>query len=116
MVQAVIWQRLSEAERQTWMKRAIAGLNAMFPDVKKLENWGIWGQLVPHVQAISTLPDARILETNDWALLLIRAGYYLDVHRRYGAAEPLYLRGVDILWQSLGENHPSTQACHQNFQ
>ncbi|PZV10681.1 MAG: hypothetical protein DCF22_16085 [Leptolyngbya sp.] len=56
MVQAVIWQRLSEAEQQTWIERTITGLNAAFPDVTKFENWQICGYLVRHVQAIAPSP------------------------------------------------------------
>ncbi|WP_086936162.1 tetratricopeptide repeat protein [Chamaesiphon minutus] len=35
---------------------------------------------------------------------------------RYAAAEPLYVRALEILEQSLGINHPNTQTIRENLQ
>jgi len=114
MVQAVIWQRLSAAEQQTWLQRAIAGLNAVFPDVTQFENWGTCGRLVPHVQAIAKLTTAA-QSTLQWGFLLNQAGYYLNVQGRYGEAEPLYLRSVTIAEQQFGAEHPNVAASLNNL-
>ena len=34
---------------------------------------------------------------------------------RYDEAEPLFARAVEILLQTLGQNHPNTQAGMNNF-
>ncbi|MEX0269784.1 tetratricopeptide repeat protein [Leptolyngbyaceae cyanobacterium UHCC 1019] len=114
MVQAVIWHGLTEAERQDWTQRAIAGLNAVFPDVTKFENWQICGRLVPHVQAIAKL-TAATWSTTTWASLLNQAGYYLTEQGRYGAAETLYQRSLQIIEQQLGVDHPDTATSLNNL-
>ena len=115
MVQTVIWHRLTATEQQAWMQRAIAGLNAVFPDVEKFENWAICGRLVPHMQAIASRPEATALETTDGALLLNRAGYYLNRQGRYSEAEPLYVRSLAICEQQLGANHPNVASSLNNL-
>ena len=106
MVQAVVWHGLTATERQDWMLRAIAGLNAVFPDVEKFENWAVCGRLVPHVQAVAARQSDETLKTTDWALLLSRAGYYLSQQGRYEQAEPLYLQVLELTRFLLGEQHP----------
>ncbi|MGV0024741.1 FxSxx-COOH system tetratricopeptide repeat protein [Phormidesmis priestleyi] len=115
MVQAVVWHGLTATEQQDWINRAIAGLNAAFPDVEKFENWAVCGRLVPHVQAIATHPSANTLEITDWALLLNRAGYYLKEQGRYEAAEPLYVRSLRLYEQQLGADHPDTASSLNNL-
>jgi len=115
MVQAVIWHRLTATEQQAWMQRAIAGLNAVFPDVTQFKKWAICGQLVPHVQAIASRPEATALETTDWALLLSRAGYYLNRQGRYSEVEPLYRRSLSIYEQQLGADHPYVATSLNNL-
>jgi tetratricopeptide (TPR) repeat protein len=115
MVQAVIWQGLTEPERQNWLHRAITGLNAVFPDVTKFANWSICAALVPHAQAIWQKPEAASLETLDWAGLLNQTGYYLNEQGRYGEAEPLYRRSLQIHEQQLGADHPTTATSLNNL-
>lgn len=93
MVQAAVWHQLTPTERTAWLHRAVAGLNAVFPDVTVFEHWTACGQLVPHVQILYA-HSAETLNTTDWALLLIRAGYYLKAQGRYSEAEPLYMRSL----------------------
>ena len=110
MVQAVVWHGLTATERQDWMLRAIAGLNAMFPDVGKFENWAVCGRLVPHVQAVAARQLDETLETTDWALLLNQAGYYLNEQGRYEQAEPLLLQALELWRLLLGGQHPHVAA------
>ncbi|MBD2022002.1 tetratricopeptide repeat protein [Leptolyngbya sp. FACHB-36] len=115
LVQAVVWQGLTAAEQQDWINRAIAGLNSVFPDVAKFENWAVCGLLVPHVQAIAAHPSAETLETTDWGRLLNQAGYYLYEQGRYEKAEPLYVRSLQIHEQHLGKDHPDTAQSLNNL-
>ena len=108
MVQAVVWQQLTETERQRWLQRAIAGLKTVFPDVSKFENWAVGGQLAPHVQAIALRPEAAELITLEWAWLLNSTGYYLRDQGRYTEAEPLVERSLEIDEQQLGADHLDT--------
>ena len=43
------------------------------------------------------------------------AGLY-HAQGKYEKAEPLYLQAIEILKQSLGEEHPNTQAVIKNYQ
>jgi tetratricopeptide (TPR) repeat protein len=115
MVQAVIWQRLTAAEQQQWLQRAIAGLNAVLPNVEKVENWQLCAYLVPHVQAIAEQPSTVVLETTECALLLSQAGYYLHEQGRYAEAEPLYQRSLQIREQQLGADHPHVATSLNNL-
>ncbi|MBL1178316.1 MAG: tetratricopeptide repeat protein [Pantanalinema sp. GBBB05] len=115
MVQTVIWQRLTSTEQQEWMQRAITGLNAVFPDVTKFENWAVCGQLVPHVQAIATRPEATEIVTPDWAKLLNEAGYYLNQQGRYGEVKPFYQRALQIKLDAYGNEHPDIATSYNNL-
>jgi tetratricopeptide (TPR) repeat protein len=108
MVQAVVWQGLTDTDRQDWLQRVITGLNSVFPNVTKFENWAACGQLVPHVQALWKKPEAPSLNTKVWAGLLMGSGYYLREQGHYGEAEPLYVRSLQIDQQFYDENHPYT--------
>ena len=105
MVQEVVWQGLAAEAQQDWMERAIATLNAVFPDVVRFENWQVYGQLVSHVQAIAIRLEAKPVETLQLARLLHEAGNYLMEKGRYGEAELLLLQSHSGLKRQLGESH-----------
>ena len=107
VVQAVLADAMSNQEHEQWTRRAIAALNAVFPEVRG-EGWGQWGRcgrLLPHVLsvAVASLPSAQNLEL---ASLLLRTADYLLQRAQYEQAEPLYLRALHIREQSLGRDHP----------
>ncbi|MBW4693914.1 MAG: tetratricopeptide repeat protein [Lyngbya sp. HA4199-MV5] len=114
MVQAAVWHQQTPTDRQDWLHRAVAGLNAAFPYVE-FDNWAVCGQLVPHVQAVASHLESETLDTTDWALLLNQAGYYLHEQGRYAEAEPLYGRSLQIKEQQLGSDHPDTARCLWNL-
>jgi tetratricopeptide (TPR) repeat protein len=115
MVQAVIWQGLTEAEQQDWLHRAIAGLSAVFPDPEQVGTWAICGQLTPHVQAIAALPTSPALDTPPGADLLNQTGGYLYAQGRYDEAKPLYRRSLQIREQQLGADHPDVATSLNNL-
>jgi len=115
MVQEVVWQGLAVEVRQDWLERAIATLNAVFPDVTKIENWQVCGQLVPHVQAIAARLEANPADTLEVGLLLNEAGYYLKDQGRYSEAELLHERALFIREGQLGANHPTVATSLNNL-
>jgi len=115
MVQEVVWQGLAAEVRQDWLERAIATLNAVFPDATKFENWQVCGLLVPHVQAITARLEVNPVDAPEVALLLNEAGYHLDDQGRYSEVEPLYVRSLSIRERQLGADHPHVATSLNNL-
>lgn len=76
-----MWQGLVAAVRHRcgidWLERAITALNAVFPNVSKIENWQDCGLLVPHVQAIANRLEVNPVDVPEVGLVLSQAEYYL---------------------------------------
>ena len=111
MVQEVLRDTLSPEQRQQWIDRTIAALNATFPSVE-FDNWWRCDRLVEQVQAIE-LPQAN--QTIELGLLLNQTGYFLNEQGRYAEAEPLYLQALDICRSKLGNTHPDTATSLNNL-
>lgn len=107
LVQAVLQDAMSQEEREQWTERAIAALNALFPNVRD-QGWGQWescGSLLPHVLTLAagTATQTTSLEL---APLLVRAADYLYQRAQYAEAELLYQRARHLGEQTLGASHP----------
>jgi len=111
LVQEVLRDRLTSAQRQQWLDRTVNALNEIFPS-PKFENWGWCARLVEQVEAIVPQPATETLEL---ALLLNQTGYFLHQQGRYGEAEPLYLQALVIKRSHFGEAHPDTAASLNNL-
>jgi len=108
LVQAVLREQMSEPERAEWLRRVIAALNAVFPDVTH-EAWGQCERLLPHVLACATaIPDQG--GNQDLAEVLRKAADYLLERAWYDQAELLYERALRIWKQRGGSEHP--EAIH----
>jgi tetratricopeptide (TPR) repeat protein len=104
LLQAVLRERMSEPEQAEWLRRVIAALNAVFPDVTH-EAWGQCERLLPHVLTVATaIPDCA--GDRELAEALQKAADYLCYHARYEQAEPLYQRALRIGKQVWGPAHP----------
>jgi tetratricopeptide (TPR) repeat protein len=109
LVQAVLQDAMPHEEREQWTERAIAALQALFPDVRQQE-WGHWdtcSRLLPHALTLAdiTAPHKQSL---DLAAVLTRAADYLCQRAQYTKAEPLYQHALQIYEQTLGSSHPQT--------
>src|SRR6266496_3438238 len=109
LLQAVLRERMSEPEQAEWLRRVIAALNAVFPDVTH-EAWGQCERLLPHVLTVATaIPDCA--GDRELAEVLQKAADYLCYRARYEQgeyqqAEPLYHQALQIREQVLGPTHP----------
>jgi tetratricopeptide (TPR) repeat protein len=104
LVQAVLRERMSELEQAEWLRRVIAALNAVFPDVTH-EAWGQCERLLPHVLTVATaIPDCA--GDRELAEALQKAADYLCDRAQYEQAEPLYQRALRIGKQVWGPAHP----------
>ena len=61
------------------------------------------------------LDEKEGLEFKEAALMLNRAGYYLDERAQYPAAERLYVRSLAIREKVLGAEHPDTKLVRRNL-
>src|SRR6266566_4960840 len=104
LVQAVLREQMSEPEQAEWLRRVIAALNAVFPDVTH-EAWGQCERLLPHVLTVATaIPDCA--GDRELAEVLQKAADYLCYRARYEQAEPLYRRALRIGKRVWGPEHP----------
>ena len=104
LVQAVLREQMSEPEQAEWLRRVIAALNAVFPDVTH-EAWEQCERLLPHVLTVATaIPDCA--GDRELAEALQKAADYLCGRARYEQAEPLYQRALCIGKQVWGPAHP----------
>ena len=104
LLQAVLRERMSEPEQAEWLRRVIAALNAVFPDVTH-EAWRQCERLLPHVLTVATaIPDCA--GDRELAEALQKAADYLCDRARYEQAEPLYQRALSIGKQVWGPAHP----------
>jgi tetratricopeptide (TPR) repeat protein len=104
LLQAVLRERMSEPEQAEWLRRVMAALNAVFPDVTH-EAWGQCERLLPHVLAVATaIPDCS--GGRELAEALQKAADYLRDRARFEQAEPLYQRALCIGKRVWGPAHP----------
>jgi tetratricopeptide (TPR) repeat protein len=104
LVQAVVLDAMTEAEREQWTRRIIRAFQAIFPAATP-ETWGQCERLVPH---LLTVADATSDQVADQALaeVLQKAATYLRTRAHYRQAELLYIRALHIQEQLVGVEHP----------
>jgi tetratricopeptide (TPR) repeat protein len=107
LVQAVLLDTMTEAEREQWIRRVMSALDRLFPDVRPATGSAIWKQcerLQPH--ALLCLHQAEALEESlTFASLTYKVAQYLRTRGRYTEAEPLYQRALHVREQAYGPDH-----------
>ena len=113
LVQAVLLDEMSEAEQKQWNRRVMMALDAVFPDIRPATAYIDWRQgerLLPH--ALLCLHRAASQEESlPFASLAYKAAQYLRERGRYGEAEPLLQRALQIRIQTRGQEHPDVASC-----
>jgi tetratricopeptide (TPR) repeat protein len=105
LMQAVLQDALSEAERRGWAERAMCAVNAAFPDVE----YGTWAQcerLLPQALAAAQGIERHQLFSEEAGWLLYKTASHLLDRARYSEAKPLYQRALRIWEQACGPEHP----------
>lgn len=95
LVQHVVQADMDDATKRTWAERVIRLVNQAFPDVE-FTNWPQCARLLPQALQAAELGLQYDLKLLELARLLNQAGYYLGEQGRYGEAEPLYLKALEI--------------------
>ncbi len=104
LVQAVLQDQLSEAERHTWAQRALFAVNAAFPQVEH-DTWPQCERLLTQRLAAMQVIERYQVIGEVSGRLLYEAAYYLRDHERYAEAEPLFLHALAIYEQQVGPEH-----------
>lgn len=100
LVQAVLWEEMSEQERHLWQWRAIRSLNAAFPEIIP-ENWPQCERFLPHLlTCAAAIPHDEL--DQDLAEILRKTADYLRGRARFEQAGPLYRRALHIEEQLHG--------------
>jgi tetratricopeptide (TPR) repeat protein len=105
LIQAVLLDEMTEAEREQWNGRIVEALDKVFPEVLPAAKEATRKQserLLPHV-----LWYLHQTEGGESCLALgWKAAQYLDMCGRYQEAEPHYLRALAMREQHRGPEHP----------
>jgi tetratricopeptide (TPR) repeat protein len=107
LVQAVLLDTMTEAEREQWTGRAMSALDLLFPDVRPATGYAIWKQCERlQLHALLCLQQAEALEESlTFASLAYKMAQYLRTRGRYTEAEPLYQRALHVREQAYGPDH-----------
>jgi tetratricopeptide (TPR) repeat protein len=103
LVQAVLRERMSKQEQETWLKRVVVALDAVLPEVSH-EARDQCGRLLPHVLAVvAAIPDQGA--DRELVEVLRKTADYLRERAQYELAESLYQRALRLLEQAFGPEH-----------
>jgi tetratricopeptide (TPR) repeat protein/transcriptional regulator with XRE-family HTH domain len=100
LVQAVLYNAMTEQERKEWIKRVVMILHAVFPEVG-FSTWKDCERLLPHVLVIP-----KEVDDPELANVLKKAADYMADRAQYKPAEDLYRRALDIKTNAFGDAHP----------
>ncbi len=114
VLQEVVRAGMRDPDRRRWAERAVAAVNAAFPD-PEFSNWPFCERILPHALICAGHIERRGLAPEPASRLLNQAGVYLYGQARYAAAEPLFRRALGILEQALGPAHPDTATSLNNL-
>ncbi len=93
---------------EKWKQQYIKNLYTVFPLTGEIENWTQCQALLPHAKSvIDQMPTAES-SLEEWASILVRAGWYALKTWSYVEAETMVLKATHIRKKILGEEHPNT--------
>jgi len=132
LVQAVLLDELTAADRRDIAERVVKVLIQAFPNSVEYASWPQCERLLPHVLATWSLIEREVVSDPilGWLLnqagiyhksipilgrLLNSAGYYLKCRARYAEAEPLLRRALAIHEKLYSPEHPDTAANLNNL-
>ena len=116
LVQAVVRDRLEDAERQAWAAAAVGLLNTQFPfDSNDVRTWPACARLLAHALQAAHWAEAFAAAPEVTARLLNQAGLYLRGRAEFTGARALFERALRIGEAALGAEHPTVATCANNL-
>ena len=99
---------MSEEERRASFSSASTWVRSQLPDVEYDEaGWELWVRLSPHLDAIVATGKALHIEGRSLAFICGAYGVWLFEQARFGPAESLTLRALEINEKRYGPAHPN---------
>ncbi len=114
LVQAVLKDQMNAATEKLWAERTVQVVGAVFPDVEH-KTWPLCERLLPHVLLAADMIELHQFVFPAASRLLSQTAFYLEDRARYGEAEPLYERALQIRERQLGGEHPATATSLNNL-
>ena len=114
LVQAVVKDQMNASTAKRWAKRTVQVVSAAFP-FGEHETWPQCERLLPHALIATDLIEHYQFVFPVVVSLLNLTGSYLQDRARYGEAEPLYKRALEISEEHLGEKHYNTASILNNL-
>jgi tetratricopeptide (TPR) repeat protein len=116
LVQAVVRERLEDAERQAWAAAAVALLNARFPfDSDDVRTWPVCARLLTHALQAGHWAEEFAAAPEATARLLNQAGLYLKGRAEFTGARALFERALRIDEAVYGPDHPEVGTDADNL-
>jgi tetratricopeptide (TPR) repeat protein len=103
LVQVVLKEQLSEADRQIWISHTISAMAQLFPaEEMQVNYWQNGERLLSHALVSITLSEQWSEGKIPGFTLMSRVANYLSNRTRFAEAEPLYQQALQIGEQVLG--------------
>ena len=116
LVQAVVRDRLTETDRQTWVEAAVRLVNAAFPyDSDDVRTWDECARLLAHGLVASEHAEALEVAPEATARLLNQTGLYLRGRAQFAEAKAHLERALTIAEAAYGPNHPNVASIVNNL-
>jgi tetratricopeptide (TPR) repeat protein len=115
LVQLVIRESMDAKQQRIWAERAMLGVYSAFPDPQDISTWPRCVRLAPHAQAVAEWIDRLSINTAEAGLLLDRLAQIYYFQGDYSAAEPRYLRALEVNTGTVGPEHPDTAISLNNL-
>jgi tetratricopeptide (TPR) repeat protein len=116
LVQAVVRDRLEDAERQAWAAAAVGLLNTRFPfDSDDVRTWPVCARLLTHALQAAHWAETSAAAPEATAWLLNQAGLYLRGRAEFTSARALHERALRIGEAAYGPDHPEVATYANNL-
>jgi tetratricopeptide (TPR) repeat protein len=107
LVQMVVRESMSEAERRVWIQRTLRAVQKKLPEIT-FANWQQCEQYVPHARACVRLAAGNMGEVE--ARVTYWVGAYLLDRQRTQEAGRYVQQALKLYEENLGNDHPETAA------
>jgi tetratricopeptide (TPR) repeat protein len=114
LVQAVLREEMTDAEKCQYIEGALLLLNWAFGEVE-FENWPLCERLLPHALACLQFAAQLDIESESVAALNNRAAFYMKARAQSAAAEPLFERALAVWTKVWGPDHIKTATALNNL-
>ncbi|MEO0375466.1 MAG: tetratricopeptide repeat protein [Cyanobacteria bacterium P01_A01_bin.17] len=105
LVQAVVRDRLTEAETMMWLDRAVETVIYASPKKIHFENWPVFNRLLLHWLQIIEHAHVTSFQSEGLARIFNHAGAFLDTQGRYQEAQTLLKEALVMQQQVLDEDN-----------